>query len=163
MADMTVRREVPRSAVSEPGIPAPALKHVFAHTDDLVVVTTTCEAYPAGIAFRLLVLSKPAMDFVHEFAFGIEQRRHAGSLDLSARATLRNGSEQAIVLGVFGGDGSTPNRGDFRFWVPLPDDAVKAQVRLTWPTMQVDETADVDLHIFRLMLEPEPVHNQHQP
>jgi len=156
MVGMTVRREVPRYAVSEPGIPAPALKHVFAHTEDLVIAATTCEAYLAGFAFRLLVLSKPPIDFVHEFAFGIDQRRHAGSLDLSARATLGDGSQQAIVLGVFGGDGATASRGDFRFWVPLPENAVKAQVRLTWPTMQVDDTAEVDVRIFRLMLDPSP-------
>lgn len=156
MPGMTVRRDVPRSAVSEPGIPAPALKHVFAHTDDLVIVTTTCEAYPTGIAFRLLILSKPPIDFVHEFAFGIEQRRHAGSLDLSGTATLPDGSTQPIVLGDVGGDGgSTPHRSDFRLWMPLPDRAVKAQVRLTWPTMQVDDTADVDLYIFRLAHEPD--------
>ena len=153
MPDMTVRREVPRSAVSEPGIPGPALVHVFAHTDDLVIVTTTCEAYPTGIAVRLLILSKPPIDFVHEFAFGIDQRRHAGSLDLSGTATLRDESTQPLVLGDFGNGGSTAHRSDFRLWVPLPDDAVKARVRLTWPTMRVDDTADVDLHIFRLMLD----------
>ncbi|WP_034271725.1 hypothetical protein [Actinospica robiniae] len=154
---MTVRRDVPHVAVDEPGIHAPVLKHVFAHTGDLVIATTTCEVYPGGIAFRLLVLSKPPIDFAHEFAFGIEQRRHAGSLDLSGTATLRGGSAQPVVLGVFGGDGSTSHRGDFRFWLPLPDDTVKAQVRLTWPTMRVDGTAEVDVHIFRLLLDPESV------
>ena len=163
ITDMTVRRDVPRFAVSEPGIAVPALKHVFAHTDDLVIATTACEAYPGGIAFRLLILSKPPIDFVHEYAFGIEQRRHAGSLDLSGTATLRDGSTQPIVLGDFGGaGGSTTNRSDFRFWMPLPDDAVKAQVRLTWPTMQVDDTAEIDIHAFRLVLDPESVRNPHQ-
>lgn len=159
---MTVRRDVPQFAVSEPGVPGPVLRHVFAHSDDLVIATTTCEVYPAGFAFRLLILSKPPMDFVHEFAFGFEQRRHAGSLDLAGTATFRDGSTQPIVLDAFGG-GSTPHRGDFRFWVPLPDDAVTAQVRLTWPTMQVDDTADVDLHLFRLVLDPDPVRNPRQP
>ncbi|MGH6654445.1 MAG: hypothetical protein ACRDVE_04480 [Actinocrinis sp.] len=161
---MTVRRDAPRSAVSEPGIAAPALKHVFAHTDDLVIATTTCEAYPAGIAFRHLILSKPPIDFVHEFAFGIEQRRHAGSLNLSGTATLRDGSTQPIVLSDFGGaGGSTSNRSDFRLWMPLPDDAVKARVRLTWPTMQVDDTADIDVHLFRLVLDPGSVRNSQLP
>lgn len=163
MAEMTVRRDVPRFAVSESGIHALVLKHVFAHTDDLVIAITTCEVYPGGIAFRLLVLSKPPIDFVTEFAFGIEQRRHAGSLDLSGTVTLRDGSEKSIVLGVFGGDESTSSRGDFRFWMPLPDDAVKARVRLTWPTMQVDDTADIDVRFFRLLLDPESVRNPHQP
>ena len=117
-----------------------------------------------GIAFRLLILSKPPIDFVHEYAFGIEQRRHAGSLDLSGTATLRDGSTQPIVLGDFGGaGGSTANRSDFRFWMPLPDDAVQAQLRLTWPTMQVDDTAEIDIHAFRLVLDPESVRNPHQP
>jgi hypothetical protein len=97
MADMTVRRDVPGFAENEPGTPVPVLKHVFAHTDDLVIATTGCEAYPTGIAFRLLVLSKPPIDFVTEFAFGVDQRRHAGSLDLTASATLRDGSQQPIV------------------------------------------------------------------
>jgi len=163
MAGMTVRRDVPRFAVNEPGIGAPVLKHVFAHTDELVIATTACEVYPAGIAFRLLVLSKPPIDFLHEFAFGIEQRRHAGSLDLSGTATLEGGSAQPIVLGDFGGaDGSTAHRCDFRFWLPLPDDAVKAQVRLTWPSVQVDDTAEADLHTFRLVLDPDPVRNPRQ-
>jgi hypothetical protein len=162
MADVAVRRDVPGFAENEPGIPGPAIEHVFAHTDDLVIVTTGCEAYPTGIAFRLLVLSKPPIDFVTEFAFGIEQRRHAGSLDLSASATLRNGSQQPIVLGVFGG-GATRARADLRFWVPLPDDAVAAQVRLTWPTMQLDETARIDVRLLRLMLDPGTVRNQQQP
>jgi hypothetical protein len=124
---------------------------VFAHTDDLVIVTTGCEAYPGGLAFRLLVLSKPPIDFVHEFAFGIDQRRHAGGLDLSASATLRDGSQRSLVVSAFGGaGGSTAYRSDFRFWAPLPDDAVKAHVRLTWPTMQVDDTADIDVRLYRL-------------
>ena len=162
MADMTVRRDVPGFAENEPGIPVPVLKHVFAHTNDLVIVTTGCEAYPTGIAFRLLVLSKPPIDFVHEYAFGIEQRRHAGSLDLSGTATLRDGSTQPIVLGDFGGaGGSTSNRSDFRLWMPLPDDAVKAGVRLTWPSMQVDETAPIDVRLLRLTLDPWTVRDQH--
>ena len=97
----------------------------------LVIVTTGCEAYPTGISFRLLVLSKPPIDFVTEFAFSINQHRHAGSLDLTASATLRNGSEQPIVLGVFDGDRATRTRADFR--------------------------------LFRLVLDPWTVHNQHQP
>ena len=96
-----------------------------------MIVTTGCEAYPTGISFRFLVLSKPPIDFVTEFAFGINQRRHAGSLDLTASATLRNGLEQPIVLGVFGGDGATRARADFR--------------------------------LFRLVLDPWTVRNQHQP
>lgn len=153
MADMTVRRDVPRYAENEPGIPAPVIKHVFAHTDNLVIVTTGCEVYPEGFAFRLLILSKPQMDFVHEFAFGIEQRRHAGSLDLSGTATLGDGSTQPIVLSDFGGGGgSTAYRADFRLWVPLPEGTVRGQVRLTWPTMRVDDAADIDLHTFRLAL-----------
>ncbi len=162
MAGMTVRRDVPHFATSEPGIHALVLKHVFTHTDDLVIATTSCQVYPGGIAFGLLVLSKPPIDFVHEFAFGIEQHRHAGSLDLSGTATLRDGSEQSIVLGAFG-DGSTSSRGDFRFWMPLPDDAVKARVHLTWPSMQVDDTADIEVRVFRLVLDPDFVRNQHQP
>jgi hypothetical protein len=151
MADMTVRRDVPRYAENEPGIPAPVINHVFAHTDDLVVVTTSCEVYPGGFAFRLLILSKPPMDFVHEFAFGIEQRRHAGSLDLSGTATLGDGSTQPIVLSEFNG-GSGAHRAEFRLWAPLPEDTVSGQVRLTWPTMRVDDAADIDLHTFRLAL-----------
>ena len=138
------------------------LKHVFAHTDDLVIATTTCEVYPGGITFRLLVLSKPPVDFVHEFAFRIEQHRHAGSLDLSDTVTHRDGSDQSIILGAFG-YASTSSRGDFRFWMPLPDDAVKARVRLTWPTMQVDDTADIEVRTFRLLLDPDSVRNPHQP
>ncbi|WP_034261752.1 hypothetical protein [Actinospica robiniae] len=154
---MTVRRDVPHFAVNESGISAPVLKHVFAHTDELVIATSTCEVYPTGIAFRLLILSKPPIDFVHEFAFGIGQRRHAGSLDLSGIATFPDGSVQPIVFGDFGGaGGSTAHRSDFRLWMPLPDDAVKAQVRLTWPTTRVDDTAEVDLHIFHLVLDSEP-------
>ena len=37
---MTVRRDVPHFATSEPGIHALVLKHVFTHTDDLVIATT---------------------------------------------------------------------------------------------------------------------------
>ena len=131
------------------GISVPAIEHVFAHTDDLVIVTTGCEAHPGGISFRLLVLSKQPIDFVTEFAFGIDQRRHAGSLDLSASATLRNGSQQPIILGVFGGDSATRARADFRFSVPLPEDADTAHVRLTWPTRKVDEAAHIDVRLFR--------------
>lgn len=163
MAHMTVRREVPGFAQKEPGVAVPALKHVFAHTDDLVIATTGCEAYPTGIAFRLLVLSKAPLDFATEFAFGIDQRRHSGSLDLSASATLRNGSQQPIVLGVFGGDSATRARADFRFWVPLPDDADKAHIRLTWPTMQVDDTAHIDVRLYRLTLDPAATRVQHRP
>lgn len=146
---MTVRRDVPSFAAEESGVPVPALSHVFAHDNDLVIVTTGCAAYRTGISFSLLVLSRQAIDFVTEFAFGIAQRRHAGSLDLAASATLRNGSEQSIDLGVFGGDAATSHRADFRFWVPLPDDADAARVRLTWPTMQVDDTAAIDIRLFR--------------
>lgn len=160
---MTVRRDVPAFAENEPGIPVPVLKHVFAHTNDLVIVTTGCEVYPTGIAFRLLVLSKLPIDFVTEFAFVIDQRRHAGSLDLAATATLRNGSQQPIVLGMFGGDSATRARADFRFWVPLPDDADKAQVHLTWPTMQIDETAHIDVRLYRLTLDPAAARMQHRP
>jgi hypothetical protein len=148
MADMTVRRDVPSFATDEHGVPVPALDHVFAHNDDLVIVTTGCAAHETGISFGLLILSKPPIDFVTEFAFGISQRRHTGSLDLAAYATLRDGSAQTIDPGVFGG-GSTAHRADFRFWVPLPDDAAAAQIRLTWPTMHIDDTADIDLHLFR--------------
>jgi hypothetical protein len=158
---MTVRRDVPRFAENEPGIQAPVLSRVFAHTDDLVIVTTGCEVYPTGFTFRLLILSKPPMDFVTDFSFGMEQRRHAGSLELTASATLRNGSEQPIVLGAFGGGGGA-SRVDFRFWVPLPDDAARARVRLTWPTMQVDETADIEVRLLRLVLDPPSVRHPQQ-
>ena len=148
---MTVHRNVPRSVTEGSGIPLPVLNHVFAHDNDLVIVTTGGAAYRTGISFSLLILSKPPMDFVTEFAFGIAQRRHAGSLDLAASATLRDGSEQSIDLGAFH-DGATAHRADSQFWVPLPDEVKTAQVRLTWPTMQVDDTASIDIHIFRLMI-----------
>ena len=61
-----------------------------------------------------------------------------------------------------GGDSATRARAAFRFRVPLPDDFDKAQIRLTWPTMQLDDTAHIDVRFYRLTLDPATTGMQHR-
>jgi hypothetical protein len=134
-------------------VDVPAIRHVFAHSEDLVVVTTGVAADQAGLTIGLLILSKPPLDFVSEFAFGIAQRRTPSSLTLRATGTSPDGAGRDLDLEAVGGGGATAHRADFRFHLSLPDNLVQASLQLSWPSMGINDTAQIDLRLFRAAVE----------
>jgi hypothetical protein len=127
----------------------------FMHTDDLVILTSSERVYRNGLAFDLVILSKPPMDLLYDFGFDITQRTKPGSLNLILGVRDLDGERSDRVVFLLSGGGGL-YRQDFHFWIPIDEKTTLADLTVSWGARGVHESRSLDDRMIRLAMNNVP-------